>query len=181
VADGWCWFVLREEYCWLVADGWFVLREKYCWLVADKPSEQAAGIRTHPYFIFILKIKYFTLSSRFSGSFSAPAIYLIFYIFILFSLPCPHLRSPIDKWDPPKPYLHLHSSFLRSAFSPLSHTVLRQWRRVARTAALGLPPLDGGDREEARQVGRPEVRAEPVSHSLPALFVAGHASPDPCA
>jgi hypothetical protein len=40
VADGW--FVLREEYCWLVAAGcWFVLREKYCWLVADKPSEQA--------------------------------------------------------------------------------------------------------------------------------------------
>jgi hypothetical protein len=28
---------------WLVADGWcwFVLREKYCWLLADKPSEQA--------------------------------------------------------------------------------------------------------------------------------------------
>jgi hypothetical protein len=24
----------------LVAGGWFVLREKYCWLVADKPSEQ---------------------------------------------------------------------------------------------------------------------------------------------
>jgi hypothetical protein len=44
VADGWCWFVLREEYCWLVADGWFVLREKYCWLVADKPSEQAASL-----------------------------------------------------------------------------------------------------------------------------------------
>jgi hypothetical protein len=41
VADGWCWFVLRDEYCWLVAGGWFVLREKYCWLVADKPSEQA--------------------------------------------------------------------------------------------------------------------------------------------
>jgi hypothetical protein len=20
VADGWCWFVLKEEYCWLVAD-----------------------------------------------------------------------------------------------------------------------------------------------------------------
>jgi hypothetical protein len=34
VADGRCWFVLREKYCWLVADGWFVLREKYCWLVA---------------------------------------------------------------------------------------------------------------------------------------------------
>jgi hypothetical protein len=41
VADGWCWFVLREKYCWLVAGGWFALREKYCWLVADKPSEQA--------------------------------------------------------------------------------------------------------------------------------------------
>jgi hypothetical protein len=59
VADGWCWFVLREEYCWLVAGGWFVLREEYCWLVAggwfvlrekycwlvtDKPSEQGAKI-----------------------------------------------------------------------------------------------------------------------------------------
>jgi hypothetical protein len=21
VADGWCWFLLREEYCWLVAGG----------------------------------------------------------------------------------------------------------------------------------------------------------------
>jgi hypothetical protein len=41
VADGWCWFVLREKYCWLVAGGWFVLREKYCCLVADKPSEQS--------------------------------------------------------------------------------------------------------------------------------------------
>jgi hypothetical protein len=35
VADGWCWFVLREEYCWLVAGGWFVVREKYCWLVSQ--------------------------------------------------------------------------------------------------------------------------------------------------
>jgi hypothetical protein len=43
-SDGWCWFVLREEYCWLVAGGWFVLREKYCWLVADKPSEQAVSV-----------------------------------------------------------------------------------------------------------------------------------------
>jgi hypothetical protein len=42
---GWCWFVLREEYFWLVAGGWFVLREKYCWLVADKPSEQGASLR----------------------------------------------------------------------------------------------------------------------------------------
>jgi hypothetical protein len=45
VADGWCWFVLREEYCWLVAGGWFVVREKYCWLVADKPSEQGDSLR----------------------------------------------------------------------------------------------------------------------------------------
>jgi hypothetical protein len=43
VADGWCWFVLRKKYCWLVAGGWFVLREKYCWLVTDKPSEQAVS------------------------------------------------------------------------------------------------------------------------------------------
>jgi hypothetical protein len=42
VADGW--FVLREEYCWLIAGDWFVLREKYCWLVADKPSEQGAWL-----------------------------------------------------------------------------------------------------------------------------------------
>jgi hypothetical protein len=48
VADGWCWFVLREEYCWLFAGGWFVLREKYCWLVADKPSEQAASLSFLP-------------------------------------------------------------------------------------------------------------------------------------
>jgi hypothetical protein len=41
---GWCWFVLREEYCWLVAGGWFDVREKYCWLVADKPSEQGVSI-----------------------------------------------------------------------------------------------------------------------------------------
>jgi hypothetical protein len=40
MADGRRRFVLREEYCWLVAGGWFVLREKYRWLVADKPSEQ---------------------------------------------------------------------------------------------------------------------------------------------
>jgi hypothetical protein len=44
VADGWCWFVPREEYCWLVAGGWFVLREEYCWLVADKPSEQGIAL-----------------------------------------------------------------------------------------------------------------------------------------
>jgi hypothetical protein len=49
VADGWCWFVLREKYCWLVVGGWFVPREKYCWLVADKPSEQAVSWPPLPY------------------------------------------------------------------------------------------------------------------------------------
>jgi hypothetical protein len=30
VADGWCWFVLREEYCWLIAAGcwWLVSCER---------------------------------------------------------------------------------------------------------------------------------------------------------
>jgi hypothetical protein len=28
VADGWCWFVLRKKFCWLVVGGWFILREK---------------------------------------------------------------------------------------------------------------------------------------------------------
>jgi hypothetical protein len=47
VADGWCWFVLREKYCWPVAGGCLVLREKYCWLVADKPSEQYPHARRY--------------------------------------------------------------------------------------------------------------------------------------
>jgi hypothetical protein len=29
VAGCWCWFVMREKYCRLVAGAWFVLREKY--------------------------------------------------------------------------------------------------------------------------------------------------------
>jgi hypothetical protein len=44
VADGWCWFVLREKYCWLVGDGWFVLREKYCWLVASRSVDFAESV-----------------------------------------------------------------------------------------------------------------------------------------
>jgi hypothetical protein len=29
VADGWCWFVLREQYCWLVAAGcWWLVRSE---------------------------------------------------------------------------------------------------------------------------------------------------------
>jgi hypothetical protein len=44
VADGWCWFVLREKYGWPIVGGWFILREKYRWLVADKPNEQAHNL-----------------------------------------------------------------------------------------------------------------------------------------
>jgi hypothetical protein len=47
VADGWCWFVMREMYCCLVVGGWFYLRGKYCWLVADKPNEQGINQRLH--------------------------------------------------------------------------------------------------------------------------------------
>jgi hypothetical protein len=66
VADGWCWFVLREKYCWLIAGGWFVLREKYCWLVADKPSEQAAyGLLISNFTRFcIFQIKVYTFSTH---------------------------------------------------------------------------------------------------------------------
>jgi hypothetical protein len=35
------WLVAGAERKVLLAGGWFVLREKYCWLVADKPNEQA--------------------------------------------------------------------------------------------------------------------------------------------
>jgi hypothetical protein len=35
VADGWCWFVLREEYCWLVVGGWFVLSTVGWWLISQ--------------------------------------------------------------------------------------------------------------------------------------------------
>jgi hypothetical protein len=56
VADGWCWFVLREKYCWLIAGGWFVLREKYCWLVADKPSEQDVNLLVFKKFFQIAEI-----------------------------------------------------------------------------------------------------------------------------
>jgi hypothetical protein len=36
VTDGWCWFVLREEYCWLVAAG-------YSWLVRSERKVLLAG------------------------------------------------------------------------------------------------------------------------------------------
>jgi hypothetical protein len=32
----------------LLAGCWFVLREKYCWLVADKPSEQGVVATDKP-------------------------------------------------------------------------------------------------------------------------------------
>jgi hypothetical protein len=40
----------------MVAGGWFVVREKYCWLVADKPSEQGDQV-----FIFFKEKKGYTL------------------------------------------------------------------------------------------------------------------------
>jgi hypothetical protein len=43
MADGWCWFVLGEKYCWPVAGGWFVVREKYCWLVCCERKVLLAG------------------------------------------------------------------------------------------------------------------------------------------
>jgi hypothetical protein len=36
VADGWCWFVLREEHCWLVLAGCW-------WLVCSKRRVLLAG------------------------------------------------------------------------------------------------------------------------------------------
>jgi hypothetical protein len=38
-----CVCVRGRMVCSLVAGGWFVVREKYCWLVADKPSEHGVG------------------------------------------------------------------------------------------------------------------------------------------
>jgi hypothetical protein len=55
VADGWCWFVLREEYCWLIAGGWFVVKGKHCWLVADKPSEQGEARAETKHMTSVLK------------------------------------------------------------------------------------------------------------------------------
>ena len=35
VAGGWCWFVMKEKYCWLAGGCcWFGMREKHCWLNA---------------------------------------------------------------------------------------------------------------------------------------------------
>jgi hypothetical protein len=38
---GWWLMLIYSERKVLLAYCWFVLREKYCWLVADKPNEQA--------------------------------------------------------------------------------------------------------------------------------------------
>jgi hypothetical protein len=48
----------------LVVGGWFVLREKYCWLVADKPSEQAGNFWPEAIFALILgrDLTFFTLN-----------------------------------------------------------------------------------------------------------------------
>jgi hypothetical protein len=38
-------------FVWLVVDGWcwFVLREKYCWLVANKPNEHGINYTANPF------------------------------------------------------------------------------------------------------------------------------------
>jgi hypothetical protein len=39
----WLLLICSEKKCyWLVASGSFILREKYCWPVADKPDKQGA-------------------------------------------------------------------------------------------------------------------------------------------
>jgi hypothetical protein len=49
---GWWLVLICSERKILLADpgGWFVLREKYCWLVADKPNEQGASGQWAPSF-----------------------------------------------------------------------------------------------------------------------------------
>jgi hypothetical protein len=39
VADGWCRFVLRGKYCWLIAGGWFVLSRK-----STRTNEQGVNL-----------------------------------------------------------------------------------------------------------------------------------------
>jgi len=38
LADGWCWFAVREKYCWLASGWcWFGVREKHCcWLLTER-------------------------------------------------------------------------------------------------------------------------------------------------
>jgi hypothetical protein len=109
VADGWCWFVLREEYCWLVAGGWFVLREKYCWLVPDKPSEQADSLKN-----CIQRLLYF-LRNRPSRYPSIPHIstssFHLRITFFSFALP-PHLSN--GKLTSPADYSFMASNLLSS-------------------------------------------------------------------
>jgi hypothetical protein len=53
VADGWCWFVLREDYCWLVAGGWFVVREKFYWLISQA-NRAMCGCHGHMRTVLVL-------------------------------------------------------------------------------------------------------------------------------
>jgi hypothetical protein len=44
VIDGWCWFVMREKYCWLITSGWFVLRENTAgWWLISQANRALAG------------------------------------------------------------------------------------------------------------------------------------------
>jgi hypothetical protein len=51
----------------MVVGGWFVVREKYCWLVADKPSEQGLNSRrgvTGPLLIAFSRLNHNTCSKQ---------------------------------------------------------------------------------------------------------------------
>jgi hypothetical protein len=83
-----CWWLVCSERKVLLAGGWFVLREKYCWLVADKPSEQAVGanptLLPHP----------ITMTDGYPNSkscFSCVTLSLLFYVL---NLGCCFLGSP---------------------------------------------------------------------------------------
>jgi hypothetical protein len=55
----------------LVAGGWFVLREKYCWLVADKPSEQADDCVILYTYLFLCNFLYTNLTAIIFGNMAA--------------------------------------------------------------------------------------------------------------
>ena len=67
-ADGWCWFVVREKYCWLAVAGgwcWFGVREKYCWPVAAEQSDCDQGYAWDIHALIIIKLA--KISNRLLG------------------------------------------------------------------------------------------------------------------
>jgi hypothetical protein len=68
MADGWCWFVLRKKYCWLVTGSWFVVREKYWWLSQARRGEEGRGSGEH----IPCRLPWYLLPSREGDSQSSP-------------------------------------------------------------------------------------------------------------